>query len=77
MLWKVTWCLKNPAHGIQLLHELPQVMELLLQCLYLLGEQREAALWMADGQSWHLGLSSLPGAGLHAKGQAKFRANRI
>lgn len=76
VLWKVISCLKNPAHDIQLPDELLQVMELLFQCLYLLGKQREAALWMADGQSWYLELNSLPGAGLHAREQAKFRASR-
>lgn len=76
VLWKVISCLKNPGHAIQLPHESPQVMELLLQCLYLLSKLREAALWVADGWSWYLGLSSLPGAGLHARGQAKVQGQQ-
>lgn len=47
-----------------------------MQGLYLLGNQRERALLKADGQNQYLGLNSLPGAGLRARGQALLRASR-
>lgn len=50
-------------------------MELQVQGLYLLGNRRERALLKADGLNQYLGLNSLPGAGLRARGQALLRAS--